>query len=222
MSSKVTEGRIPFTVGNETFETYYKVFGDISNASTQPPLVVLHGGPGLSHDYMTPVGDLAFKSPSTAVIMYDQLGSGHSTHLHSKPIDFWTIDLFIAELENLLSHFSISDSYNLLGHSWGATLAAEFVVRRQPVGLQRLVLANCLASAKLRNVAVKLRRSQLPEDVQEVLRMHEADGTTSSPRYRAAMMVYYANFGCRVQPFPEDIAFSLKQPELDDTVLKAM
>lgn len=68
----VAEGKMPFAIGGETFETYYKVFGDLKS-STRTPLVVLHGGPGIAHDYMTPLGDLSLQS-STAVILYDQIG----------------------------------------------------------------------------------------------------------------------------------------------------
>ncbi|KAF5378250.1 hypothetical protein D9757_009143 [Collybiopsis confluens] len=220
MTIPVKDGTIPFVIGEETFQTYYKVFGDIAS-STQPPLVVLHGGPGIAHNYMVPVGDLAGQS-STAVIMYDQIGCGRSTHLQSKPVDFWTIDLFIAELENLLLHFSIVSSFDLLGHSWGATLAAEFVVRRQPSGLRRLILANCLASAKARNIAVATRRKQLSEDIQETLRAHEQAGTVMAPEYKRAMQIYRANFSCRIQPFPDDVAFSFDQIDIDSTVIKAM
>jgi pimeloyl-ACP methyl ester carboxylesterase len=81
--------------------------------------------------------------------MYDQIGCGRSTRLPEKLGDgsFWTIDLFLAELENLLSHLEIQDDYDLLGQSWGGCLASELAVR-QPKGLKKLILANSLASSK--------------------------------------------------------------------------
>jgi pimeloyl-ACP methyl ester carboxylesterase len=81
--------------------------------------------------------------------MYDQVGCGRSTHLPEKFGDgsFWTIDLFLSELENLLSHLGIQDDYDLLGQSWGGILASELAVR-QPTGLKKLILANALASSK--------------------------------------------------------------------------
>jgi L-proline amide hydrolase len=172
-SSMPTEGKIPFIVDNETFETHYKLVGDIAGC-THGPLVVLHGGPGISHDYLIPLADLSLRSPTTAVIFYDQLGSGQSTHLRSKDTSFWTIDLFIAELENLLAFFGVTDRFNILGHSWGGALASEFIVRRQPRGLLCLVLANTLASSKLRNESLVRLRTGLPEDVQATLKKHEA------------------------------------------------
>ena len=231
-SPPIQEGEAPFTVDGETFSTYYKLVGDLS-ASTQPPLVVLHGGPGVSHDYLLPLADLTRPSPPSPesttptpaipVLFYDQLGTARSTHLPSKPPSFWSIALFVAELESLLAHLGISARpFDLLGHSWGGILAAEFVVRRQPQRLRRLVLADTLASARLRNEAgVRLRRG-LPEDVQEVLRRHEEAGTTRDAEYKQAMLVYYKKHLCRIEPFPEELLHSFKQPELDDTVLKNM
>ncbi|KAJ7629964.1 proline-specific peptidase [Mycena polygramma] len=216
-----TEGKIPYIVGSETFETYYKVVGEITN-SLHPPLVILHGGPGFTHDYLIPLTDLASRSPSTAVIFYDQLGSGRSTHLRSKETTFWTIDLFIAELENVLAFFGVTDRFDLLGHSWGATLASEFIVRRQPRGLRRLILANGLASAKLRNVAIAELRRGLPVDVQETLKKHEAAGTTKSKEYKAARMVFWAKHACRVQPSPPEFLYTIDRADEDTTALDAM
>ncbi|KAJ7217050.1 proline iminopeptidase, partial [Mycena pura] len=219
----VKEGKIPFIVGDETFETYYKVFGDVEScADGAGPLIVLHGGPGMSHDYLSPLSDLASRSPSRAVIFYDQLGNGKSTHLLSKNPSFWTIDLFIAELENVLAFFQVANRFSILGHSWGGTLVSEFIVRRQPGGLRRLVLANALASSKLRNEAIASLLSGLPEDVQAVFKKHEAAGLTKSEEYKAAMMTFWAKHGCRVQPFPPEFLYSISLADKDPTVVDAM
>lgn len=71
-----TEGIISFFHSVETFHTYYKVFGKLEGR-VRDPLVVLHGGPGLVHDYLFPFIDLAdeYEIP---VILYDQLGNGIS------------------------------------------------------------------------------------------------------------------------------------------------
>ncbi|KAJ6579285.1 proline iminopeptidase [Mycena sp. CBHHK59/15] len=209
----VKEGKIPFIVGDETFETYYKVFGDVASCA-DGPLIVLHGGPGISHDYLIPLSDLASRSPSRAVIFYDQLGNGQSTHLPSKDPSFWTIDLFITELENILAFFQVTNRFNILGQSWGGTLVSEFIVRRQPGGLRRLILANALASSKLRNEAIARLRPGLPEDVQAAFKKHEAAGTTKQQ--------CWAKHGCRVQPFPPEFLYSISLADKDPTVLDAM
>jgi len=221
MTSKISEGTIPFAFKGEILQTWYKVFGDISSGTSRP-LVVLHGGPGISHDYMIPISDIASFPEPRAIIFYDQMGNGQSTHLQLKEPAFWTIDLFIDELVNLLSYFGIGESFDLLGHSWGSILAAEFIIRRQPSGLKHLILANSLASARLRNIAVARLRKQLPEETQTILRECAAVGDTSSDKYKAALFVYYKHFLCRLEPIPKPILFSFEQSQKNPTVLAAM
>ena len=145
MSSSVAkEGTIPFSYQGTTYHTWYKIAGEIQDG--QPPLIALHGGPGVSHDYLLPLSDLASSPSSQAVIFYDQVGVGRSTHLLDKDSSLFTFDLFIAELENLIRHFNVNEAYNLIGHSWGGILGVEFVIRRQLRGLRHLVLTNTLSS----------------------------------------------------------------------------
>lgn len=59
------------------------------------------------------------------VICYDQIGNGASTHLPNAPKEFWTPDLFMDELENLLKHLEISDNFDLVGQSWGGMYTCE-------------------------------------------------------------------------------------------------
>jgi len=201
-------------------QTWYKMFGSTSPGNP-PPLVVLHGGPG-SHDYMIPISDIASFPAHRPVIFYDQMGNGQSTHLRSKDHGFWTIDLFIDELVNLLSHFKIIDNFDLLGHSWGGMLAAEFIIRRQPSGIKHLVLANSLASTRLRNIAVARLERELPINTQAALRECSAVGDTSSEKFKSAKFDYYKRFLCRIEPMPEPILFSLEQNQKNPTVLVSM
>src|SRR5262249_1035523 len=39
----------------------------------------------------------------TAVVFYDQIGNGRSTHYEGRNGDFWTVDLFVRELQNLVA-----------------------------------------------------------------------------------------------------------------------
>lgn len=218
MASKVTEGTIPFVYQGETHQTWYKIFGDLT-ASTRTPLVALHGGPGLSHDYLVSLGDLT--NSGVPVILYDQIGNGHSTHLRDKPKSFWTIDLFIDELVNLLTHFKIIDKFDIIGHSWGGMLGTEFEVRRQPAGLQRLILTNSLASMSLWNESNVLLRKNFPKDVQEGL---EA-GMSDPKRYTEALLKFHAVHGCTIKPTLKEYLYSLERvfgPDGDPTVVGAM
>src|SRR3954469_17794349 len=129
------------TVGFLGWEVWYRVTGDL--ASGKAPLVVLHGGPGATHNYTLRIARIA--EQGRAVIHYDQLGCGRSTHLRDKGADFWTVQLFVDELNNLIDHLAIRPAYHVLGQSWGGMLSAEFAVTR-PKGLKALVIADSPAS----------------------------------------------------------------------------
>lgn len=200
-----TEGTIPFTYRGETYQTYYRIFGDLTN-HTRTPLVALHGGPGLIHDYLLPLSDLTTNT-SIPVVLYDQLGNGRSTHLKDNPPTFWTIDIFIDELANLLNHLGIQDSFDLLGHSWGGILASEFEVRKQPAGLQHLILSDSLASSSLWNESNMQLMQKFPKEVQEGL----AGGMSNPKRFHAALLEFHAVHGCTVQPLPKEYTYTLDQ-----------
>ncbi|EMD34962.1 hypothetical protein CERSUDRAFT_85714 [Gelatoporia subvermispora B] len=198
------EGTIPFTYQGETFQTYYKIFGELENR-THTPLIGLHGGPGLSHDYLVPLGDLTSKG--IPVILYDQIGNSRSTHLKDKPPTFWTIDLFIDELINLLNHFGVSDAFDLIGHSWGGVLSIEYELRRQPAGLKHIILTNSLASVALWGQSNMQLMQSMPPDVQSGLQ----GGMKDPKKYEAALLVLHAKHGCTVKPFPAEAKYSLDQ-----------
>ena len=66
----VTEGYLPYL----GFRTYYRIVGSID--APKPPLVLLHGGPGSTHNYFELLDRVA--ETGRAVVMYDQLGCGKS------------------------------------------------------------------------------------------------------------------------------------------------
>ena len=189
-------GISPFRYGNETFNTYYKTFGLRGNSRT--PLIVLHGGPGLSHDYLQVFSDLSRSQP---IILYDQIGNARSTHLKDKPSSFWTIDLFVKQLESLVSHFGLEE-YVVLGHSWGGMLASEFAVTK-PNGLKRLVLSNSPPSAQLWGKSQVELVSTFPPEVQKTLANGYGD-----PKYREALLGFFHVHGCTLNPWPRDLDVS--------------
>lgn len=198
-------GTIPFTYEGETYTTYYVVFGDLENR-TKDPLVVVHGGPGIVHNYLLPFSDIAVTT-NAPVILYDQIGNGKSTHLRDKPQEFWKIPLWVDELANLLAYFHIEDSYNLVGHSWGGILSAEFTVRRKPEGLKKLVLSNSLPSIALWNQSNAQLMQKFPEWVQEGLR----GGMKDPAKYKVALEAYHAVHGVAVVPTPEEVVYTMGQ-----------
>ncbi|MGY2365243.1 proline iminopeptidase-family hydrolase [Pseudomonas azotoformans] len=196
--------------------TWFRVTGDLD--SGRLPLIVAHGGPGCTHDYVDSFKDLA--ATGRAVVHYDQIGNGRSTHLPDAPSEYWAVDLFLAELNNLIAHLGIRD-YALLGQSWGGILGAEHAVR-QPAGLKALIIANSPASMALWSEAANELRQALPAEVQATLQRHEDAGTTDSAEYRAASDVFYARHVCRVQPMPAEVARTFAAIDADPTVYHAM
>ncbi|WP_211291367.1 proline iminopeptidase-family hydrolase [Micromonospora wenchangensis] len=197
--------------------TWYRVTGELPG--DRPPLVVLHGGPGSTHDYLLNLAELS--RTGRPVVHYDQLGNGGSTHLRGRGADFWTVELFLDELDNLLRQLGIADGYVLLGQSWGGVLAAAHAVRR-PAGLRGLVVANAPASYPLWLPELDVLRAALPPGVDATLRRHEAAGTTGSPAYTAAMMVFYQRHVCRCKPLPPELMASFMEINGDPTVYHAM
>jgi L-proline amide hydrolase len=135
--------------------------------------------------------------------------------------DFWTVQLFLDELDNLLDSLGIADDYHLLGQSWGGMLGAEHAIR-QPQGLRSLVLSNSPASMALWASEAKILRGQLPPEVEATLDRHEANGTTDDPEYLAATQVYYDEHVCRVVPNPPEVVRTTEMLNEDPTVYHTM
>jgi L-proline amide hydrolase len=206
-------GMIPF----REWQTWYRITGELANSRT--PLVVLHGGPGAAHNYTLTIAGIA--EQGRPVIHYDQLGIGNSTHLPDKGADFWTVELFLDELDNVLATLGIADRYHLLGQSWGGMLAAEHAVRR-PAGLKSLTIADSPASMELWLSEANRLRGLLPPDVQATLLRHEADGTTDSDEYQKAEQVFNDRHVCRIVPNPPEVAATNAAIAADPTVYHTM
>ncbi|SDX12599.1 proline iminopeptidase-family hydrolase [Roseicitreum antarcticum] len=207
------EGVAPF----RGHQTWYRVTGDLHSGLA--PLVVLHGGPGCTHDYVDAYKAVA--ATGRAVIHYDQLGNGRSSHLPDAGAGFWTVSLFLDELDCLLAHLGIADAYCLLGQSWGGMLAAEHAVRR-PAGLQALIIANSpSAFPTWVEEALRLRR-ELPGGIHQTLLAHEERGDFTHPEYLAATEVFYRNHVCRMDPWPPEVVATFDAIAEDPTVYHTM
>ena len=207
-----TEGHAAF----RGFQTWYRVTGTLHGS--RPPLVAAHGGPGCTHDYIDSFADLAIEQ--RAVVHYDQIGNGRSTHLRDADPGFWNVELFLDELDNLLAHLGIAARYDLIGQSWGGMLGAEHAVRRPP-GLRRLVIADSPASMATWLAEANRLRGELPPEVQQTLLAHEQAGTTDSADYLAATRAFYDRHVCRI-PWPPEVERTFAALADDPTVYTTM
>lgn len=106
------------------------------------PIIVIHGGPGLSQNYLLP--QLYRLAEKYFVIFYDQRGCGESKGDFNA--DTINIQTYINDLDAIIKAFKL-DKAALLGHSWGGLLAMQYAIAH-PQSVNQLILANtCPASS---------------------------------------------------------------------------
>ncbi|MFL5693225.1 MAG: proline iminopeptidase-family hydrolase [Ktedonobacteraceae bacterium] len=200
MSVREKEGYVPV----DGYRVWYRSVGGGEGEHT--PLLILHGGPGVPHDYLENLEALA--SDTQRVIFYDQLGCGRS----DQPDDtsLWRVERFVEELATVRRELGL-DRVHILGQSWGGMLAIEYALT-QPQGLLSLILSNTTSSIPLWVAEANRLRSELPPEVNDTLSRHEAAGTTDDQEYQDAMQVFYDRHVVRVKPVPEYV-----QRALDNT-----
>ncbi len=140
---------------------------------------MLHGGPGATHDYLLSIADLT--EGGRAVVHYDQLGNGRSTHFPDRGADFWTVEVFVRELHNLIDALGITRRHHVLGQSWGGFLAQEYALTHPP-GLRSLLLVLADTAASFPDFVAEANRlrADLPPEVEATLHHHEKAGTTTT------------------------------------------
>jgi L-proline amide hydrolase len=203
----------------EGLRTWYRVVGDLRRDPARLPVVICHGGPGLTHDYLTSVAELS--RSGRGCVLYDQYGNGRSGHRSEGPPEFWTVDLFVRELQALAAHLGIADGYHVVGHSWGGMLALELALRH-PRGLRSIVVSDAFASTGSYSAEVARLVADLPPDIQATIQRHEAAGTTDSPQYQRAVGFFYRRHVCTLTPVPDELQRTFAALGRDSTVYNAM
>ncbi|KAI1345945.1 Alpha/Beta hydrolase protein [Xylaria sp. FL0043] len=217
-----TEGKVSIDVpeAGKPCNTWYRIVGDL-NEAVKPPVIALHGGPGSGHDSMVALTKL-YEKWGIPVIFYDQIGCGRSTHLREKMGDeqFWTFDLFIRELDNIIDHLNLREKgFHLIGQSFGGMLAGAYAAR-QPVGLKKMVLSSSPASMPLYKESCKRRLAELPPQVRELLESTEVDH--SSQEFKDAADVFMKTFVCRLDPIPEPVQRAWRNLKEDPSAYSTM
>ncbi|MCB9450880.1 MAG: alpha/beta hydrolase [Anaerolineaceae bacterium] len=124
-----TDPTLPqITLGSHAFHS--ETFGSPEN----PTLVVLHGGPGGDYRYLL---NLQVLADDYFVVFYDQRGSGLSTRVEANTL---TTQDMIDDLDLFVEHYSPDQPIYLIGHSWGAMLAAGYI-GQHPEKVAKVVLA---------------------------------------------------------------------------------
>ncbi|MCA1916527.1 proline iminopeptidase-family hydrolase [Methanospirillum hungatei] len=181
---------------------WFRMDGDLNSGI---PLLILHGGPGVPHDYLTPLVALSDDRP---VILYDQLGCGNSDK--SEDISLYTLDYFTQELEAVRWGLDLKEVH-ILGQSWGTMLAVQYILTKNPQGVHSLILSSPCLSASRWHDDQRRYINELPADIREIILKSEIEGTCDSPEYQEAMMVFYRNHVCRMDPWPECLEKSMEK-----------
>jgi proline iminopeptidase len=105
------------------------------------PLIVIHGGPGLTQDYLLP--QLYRLAETNFVIFYDQKGCGRSTGEINQ--DTINIPTLVNDIESIRKAFNF-DKVSILGHSWGGFLAMHYAIA-YPKSINKLILSNSMPAS---------------------------------------------------------------------------
>ena len=131
---------------------YYKILG------RGAPLMIVHGGPGASHDYFLPY--LLPLARHNKVVFIDERGSGRSQKLDDP--SGYTVENMVEDVEAVRQALGLG-KISLMGHSYGGALAQAYALKYQ-ANLTHLILGSTWSSSKaLNEIFVKMKQAMSPE-----------------------------------------------------------
>jgi len=175
------------------------------------PILVIHGGPGLSHDYLLPCLEL---TTDRDVIFYDQLDSGRSSR--NNKTELWNLPRFSSEIDAIRKALSL-DRIHILASSWGGTIALYYSAiknKKHQEGLHSLILSGPLINTKRWIEDNEIWRRQLPEYILQALQFHEAHADYDNPSYAKAVSFFYHRHLCRLEPWPDYVRQAMDNANL--------
>lgn len=195
--------RVKTPVGD--FKVWTKRFGN----NPRIKILLLHGGPAMTHEYME-CFESFFPKEGFEFYEYDQLGSYYS----DQPADssLWTIPRFVEEVEQVRQAIGADkNNFYLLGNSWGGILAMEYALKYQQ-NMKGLIVANMVASApEYGKYADEVLAKQMDPKVLAEIRSIEAKKDFESPRYMELLIPnFYHEHLCRLQEWPDPLNRTIK------------
>jgi proline iminopeptidase len=130
--------RSGFTTTTDT-PLYWVGYGESPSGEDglRPPILLLHGGPGASHDYLLP--QMLRLADGGPLYLYDQRGGGRSRDQGEPP----TWRTHVEDVGRVVVELGV-EPLDLVGYSWGALLAMlytlEAIEGRGGIAPRRLVL----------------------------------------------------------------------------------
>ena len=143
---------------------YYKALGK------GDPLVIVHGGPGASHDYFLPW--LLPLARHNRVIFIDERGSGRSEKLED--VKQYTVENMVEDVE-AVRRALVLGKISLMGHSYGGVLAQAYALKYQS-HLSHLILASTFSSTSAMNDVFVRMKQRMPAELRERIDKMEKEG----------------------------------------------
>ena len=180
---KIEEGYMPF----HEFKTYYRIVGE--RTPGKAPLLLIHGGPGSSHNYFELLDDYA--DTGRQLIMYDQVGCG----LSSQPEDEkWYVKETWAEELVALRQYLHLDDIHMLGQSWGGMLEMFYLTHYDQTGIRSVMIDGSPASIKLWTQEQHRLIQYLSYEDRQAIAEAERTGDFTGAQYLAANERYMAAY----------------------------
>lgn len=196
---------IPIQTPAGNFKVWTKRFGN----NPRIKVLLLHGGPSMTHEYME-CFESFFPKEGFEFYEYDQLGSYYS----DQPTDssLWTTERFVEEVEQVREAIGADkNNFYVLGNSWGGILGMEYALKYQQ-NLKGLIVANMVASApEYGRYADEVLSKQMDPKVLAEIRAIEAKNDFANPRYMELLMPhFYQQHLCRLPELPDPVNRSFK------------
>ena len=144
------------------------------------PLLIVHGGPGMNHTYLS--SHFNRLSKKFKIIFYDQRASGKSAV--SSP-DSISLDSFADDIEGIRNYFKI-DKLNIFAHSWGVIPTVSYSIK-YPDKVKRLIFCNAIPLNK--QFDKEMREAQLSKT--SGLDSTDRSIILGSPNFKAGKAIAY-------------------------------
>jgi proline iminopeptidase len=167
----------------------YRVWTKRVGYNPDVAVLVLHGGPGATHEYLEAF-DSFLPAAGVEYHYYDQLGSGNSDVPHDPSL--WTVARFVDEVEQVRAALDLGpERFVLYGQSWGGALAIEYALA-YPDRLKGLVISNMMSSIPAYNAYARdVLMPEMDPDALAAIMAFEAAGDTDNPRYDELLLEHH-------------------------------
>lgn len=191
-----------------TLDNGYQVWTKRFGNNPTMKVLLLHGGPAMTHEYME-CFESFFPKANIEFYEYDQLGSYYSDQ--PEDTSLWTIPRFVEEVEQVRQKLGLNkDNFYLLGNSWGGMLAMEYALKHQD-NLKGLIICNMTADFNKYEAYNAKLRSEMRPSLLDSLKFYEDKGDYHNPVYQEVVFnEYYMQHLCRLDPWPEPAMRSIE------------